>query len=136
MVLPQSPNCLPSKQAWAQRKKERPIEKVLPLLTVPSQKMASQAASRHQVRTFSCFGEKETGTSGFSKEGENADVLITTAPAFQLTGGVFQRLIKEVGVAGAVKQAAKGLQSLHPVKEFHLHAALIGHAEFRHRGQI
>ena len=58
MVFPHSPSCRPLNLAMAQRKKESPMEKVLPLRTAPSQMIASQSPGRHhQVSTLRCFWE-------------------------------------------------------------------------------
>ena len=61
MVLPQMPNLAPSKLLWAQRKNPRPMARVFPERTAPSQTMASYSRRRlpgiHQVSTSLCFLE-------------------------------------------------------------------------------
>ena len=62
MVRPHRAKFRPWKERMAQQKKDRPVHRVLPLRTAPSQRMACRSRSgepgRHQVSTRLCFSEK------------------------------------------------------------------------------
>ena len=123
MVFPQSPNCLPSKQAVAHKKKDSPMENVFPLRTAPSQIMASQSSGRHHhVRTFFCFGEKHVSSAVF--------------PSSFTAGSFCQRLVEFSRPAGSffAQKSIQRLQRPDPVDELHLDPAFIRHLQLCHSG--